>query len=307
MKVVVSKISFGNLISRNKVFSFLINSSLNLLFSIERVVCKIFAYKSGHPVVISLHRLGDTIFTIPAIRELQKYFSEKITIVCFPESIPIYKLAFENINFCELEHQNFFFNDHIASLEAKRRLKDLRPGFVIDLIGGMSSASLLFNLRAEEIIGISKINFRSIYNHFVDIRNKPQLADIYLDAISPLVKITERDKLKNCTVAVNPQGKILIHPFASWREKEWSLKKYFELAQKLKNENSVNFISPPGNLSVDIQDEIIKEGIEIVETNSVDELIRVIKECSLFIGNDSGASKYCKLSWITNFYCLRCN
>lgn len=288
MKVVVSRISLGNFISRNKVFSFLINSSFNLFFFLVRTFCKIFAYKNGQRVVISLHRLGDTIFTIPAIRELQKYSNEKITIVCFSESIPIYKLAFEDINFCELQHRDFIFNHRIAKPNVKRKLKALRPSVIIDLIGGMSSASILFNSRAEEIIGISKRSFSSIYNHFIEIRNKPQLIDIYLDAISSVIQIPDRNELKKISQSTNPGGKILIHPFAAWREKEWNLRKFIELALKLKKDFVVNFISPPGKIFADVFNEINKLEINIIETSSVEELIQNIKECSLFIGNDSG-------------------
>jgi ADP-heptose:LPS heptosyltransferase len=288
MKVEVSRISLGNFISRNKVFSFLINSSFNLFFQLVRTFCKIFAYKNGQRVVISLHRLGDTIFTIPAIRELQKYSNEKITIVCFPDSIPIYKLAFKDINFCELEHRDFIFNHHIAKPKVRRKLKALRPSVIIDLIGGMSSASILFNSRAEEIIGISKRSFSSIYGHFVEIRNKPQLIDIYLDAISSLIQIPDRNELKKISRSTNPEGKILIHPFAAWIEKEWNLRKFIELALKLKKDFAVNFISPPGKIFTDVFHEINKLEIDIIETSSVEELIQNINECSLFIGNDSG-------------------
>jgi len=288
MKLVVSRISFSDHINRNKPISFIVNSVFNLFFSTLRLISKHLAYENSNLLIISLHRLGDTIFTIPAIKEVQKHYKKKIIIACYPESVPIYKLAFKDIHFCELDHQEFYFNDRLAKFKAKKKLKMLRPEIIIDLIGSMSSASLIFNLRAKEIVGMNRIQFKAIYDHYVEFRESPQLIDIYLDVISSVIKIPDRYELKRIAQSTNPKGKILIHPFATWREKEWNLNKFIELALKLKKDYQVNFISPPGKLYTDVQDEIKSEGINIIESNSVDEFIENIRECSIFIGNDSG-------------------
>ena len=288
MKFVVSRISFSDFINRNKPISFIVNSIFNLFFSSIRKIIRLFEYNNDKLVIISLHRLGDTIFTIPAIREVQKHFKKKIIIACFPESVPLYKLAFDDIHFCELEHQDFYLNDRLSKFKAKKKLKLLRPEIIIDLIGSMSSASLVFNIRAKEIIGMNRLQFKAIYDNYVKFRENPQLVDIYLDAISSVVQIPDRSELKKISTSTNPEGKILIHPFAAWKEKEWNLKKFIELALKLKSDYEVSFVSPRGKLLTDICAEIKNEGIDIIETKSVDELIRIIKESSLFIGNDSG-------------------
>jgi len=288
MKFAVSRLTIGDFISMNKILAFLIDAGLNIFFRSIRFFCRLLAYKSNRLVIISLHRLGDTIFTIPAIRELQSHSEVKLIIVSFSESVPIYKLALSDIEFCELKHDDFHFNDKIAKWSAKKRLKTLQPGIIINLIGGMSSASLLFNLRAKRIVGISKKEYRSIHDNFVHIREEPKLIDIYLDAVSTIVDVQNQHGEENLNTAFNPKGKILIHPFAAWREKEWSLKKFYELAVRLTKDYAVQLVSPVNTISQDIKDEILKAGIEIAESKSVDELIRLIKECSLFIGNDSG-------------------
>ena len=288
MKYVISRISFSDIISRNKLISFIVNSVFSLFFYSMRLINKLYAYSNGNILIISLHRLGDTIFTIPAIKEIQKHFTKKIIIACYPESVPLYRLAFNDIRFCELDHQDFLFNDRFPKFKTKKKLKALRPEIIFDLIGSMSSAILIFNLRAKEIVGINKLPFRVIYDHFVDMRQSPQLPDIYLDVITSVIKISDRNNLKNVPRSINPKGKIIIHPFATWREKEWNFKKFLELALNLKKDFAVNFISPPGKTFTDVFDEINKLEIDIIETSSVDELIQNIKECSLFIGNDSG-------------------
>ncbi len=288
MKLIISKISFSDFINRNRPISFIVNSIFNLFFSTLRLISKLFAYKNGTIVIISLHRLGDTIFTIPAIKEVQKHFKKKIIIACYPEAVPIYKLVFEDIHFCKLEHRDFYFNDRLAKFKAKKKLKLLRPEIIIDLNGSMSTASLVFNLRAIEIIGMSKLQFKAIYDHHVKVRQSPQLIDIYLDIISSVIQIPDRNELKRIAKSTNPEGKILIHPFATWREKEWNLNNFIKLACKLKKDYHTSLVLPPGKLCTDVQDEIKNEEIDIIESNSVEELIENIRECSIFVGNDSG-------------------
>lgn len=288
MKFIRSAISFSDFINRNKLITDMVISLCDLFFSTTRKIFKLAAYNSENLIIISLHKLGDTIFTIPAIREVQKHFKEKITIVCFSESIPIYKLAFQDVNFCVLAPGDLILNKRIVKFNFKKKLKALGPKIIIDLIGGMLTASLLFNSRAKEIFGTSKIQFRTIYDHFVEIREKPQLIDIYLDVISLMHEIPDKTSIKKFDKTLNPKGKILIHELAGWKEKEWKERKFIELANKFKNEYDVSFIMPFGQLSFDIIDEIRNDGIGFLQTNSVEELIKHIKECSLFIGNDSG-------------------
>ncbi|MGB5287164.1 MAG: glycosyltransferase family 9 protein [Ignavibacteriaceae bacterium] len=247
-----------------------------------------FAYNGGNVVVISLHRLGDTVFTIPAVQQIINYYGRRITIVCFPESIPIYNLAFNDINFCEFKQEDFYFGKRIATIGSKKKLKTLRPSLIFDLTGSMISASLIYNIRAKEIIGTNSIQFRSIYDQFATFRLKPQLVDIYLDAISSVIQIPSGIRSKKQPIACHPDRKILIHPFAGWKEKEWNLKKFIELAEKIKNDYQVSLIMPRGFLSSDVLGEIANIQIEIIQTKSVTELIRNIEECSIFIGNDSG-------------------
>lgn len=288
MKHIITAISLTDFINRNKLIARIVLLFFDLVFFITRKIFKLFCYNSDNLIILSYHRLGDTIFTIPAIREVQKHFKLKITIVCFPEAVPIYKLALEDINFCVLQPGDLMMNKRIVNLKFRKKLNALRPKIIIDLIGGMSTASLLYSSRANEIFGTSKKQFRSIYDHFVEIREKPQLVDIYLDVISLIHEIPDRTAIKKLGKSINPNGKILIHPLAGWKEKEWGLKKFIELAKRLKNEFDVSFILPPGQFSFDIIEEIKNEGIGVHQTNSVEELIKKIKECSLFIGNDSG-------------------
>ena len=288
MKIDNTNISINELLSSNKFISLFISSIFLLFFSLIRTIFKAFNNIDGTITVVSLHRLGDTIFTIPAIREIQKHYGRKISIVCFPESVPIYNQVFFNVDFCVLEHDAFYLNGRIAGGNARRKLKSLKPSIIFDLTGLMTSASLIFSSKARTIIGSNANKLKGIYDKFVDFRKSPQLIDIYLDAISPVIKFSDRSELKKRPKTFNPSGRIHIQPFAGWKEKEWNLKNFLSLAEKIKIDYNISLIIHEGQIGRDVLEEIEKLNIDIVQTSSVAELIDLIKRCSLFIGNDSG-------------------
>jgi ADP-heptose:LPS heptosyltransferase len=288
MKSRKAKLPITDLINRNKVTSLIIFSGLHLFFSSVRFVNKLIKNKQSSVVIISLHRLGDTIFTIPAIKQLYQRYGDKLIICCYPESVPIYRIEFTDLKFCPFNRNEFRFGQRLARHSAKSKLRNLRPEIILDLTGSMSTASLIYNINAKQIIGINSEKFSSIYDHFILVREEPKLADIYLDAISPFIEKLSRTEYKNQKKWINPNGKILIHPFAGWKEKEWSLQRFIALAGKLNQNYSISLIVQNNQLSSDVINEIDYLNIELIQTNSVDDLINSIKECSIFIGNDSG-------------------
>jgi heptosyltransferase II len=283
-----TRLPFTNLINRNRFISLFVYSALDLFFRIARLMVQPRTYQSGNIVVILLHRLGDTVFTLPAVKEIYKNYGNKVILLCYPESIPIYEREFSNMKFCPVMYEEFYFGQRIAKRSVKSRLKNLKPEIIFDLTGSMVSASLIFHNRARQIVGTNRNQFRSIYNYFVSVREEPRLLDIYLDAISPLIKVPDQTELNNPKNLFNTTGKILIHPFAGWKEKEWSVKKFVILAEMLSKDYDVSLIAQENQLKHDVINEIKNIGIEVVKTSTVGELIKSIEECSLFIGNDSG-------------------
>ena len=61
-------------INQYKIFANPVNFFIQSFLYMIRIVNRSFAYEDGNIVVISLHRLGDTVFTIPAVKEIKKYY-----------------------------------------------------------------------------------------------------------------------------------------------------------------------------------------------------------------------------------------
>jgi len=242
---------------------------------------------SENIVIIALHRLGDSVFTIPAIKQIINHHKKNIFLISYPETIPIYNIVFKLINIIELRHNNFFTNDQLARSAARKTIRNLNPSIIYDMTGNVTSASLIFNISATEIIGMNDPYYRSIYTKYKNIRKEPHITDNYLDAIHSVIPFTNRDE----TTDQNYQIKefVLIHPFASKNSKEWGLNKFIKLGIELNNKYKCAIVAPPNLISDDIKNEIDKQGLEVFETKSTAELVDVLSRCLLLIGNDSGA------------------
>ncbi|MBT8380716.1 MAG: hypothetical protein KJO59_00005, partial [Ignavibacteria bacterium] len=208
-----------------------------------RKICKLYPVNKGSIVIVALHRLGDSVFTIPAIKHIQNHYKSKVTIVCFPHSLPIFQIGLRDVEYCPLESNNFYFDKRVAGLKNKKIFKKIKPKIIYDLTGVMSSASLILTSRAKEINGMSREQFKYIFDNHVLIRNKAHQIDVYLDAISSNIQISKRDKLIQFPVNYNKEDRILIHPLAGWKAKQWGLRKYLMLAKKLKEKYEVYLIA----------------------------------------------------------------
>jgi heptosyltransferase-2 len=191
------------------------------------------------------------------------------------------------VEYKHIPHEYFYLNGMIANGKARKIIKSLKPKTIYDLTGNITSASLIFNSKAKEIIGINKKSYKNIYTNFSIIRNKPHNVDIYLDAIKATIPINRKDIL-NLPYEIKKDGYILIHPFAGWKAKEWNLRKFLELGELINKKYSCLFIFLSNSISNDIAEELKRKNISFIETKTIKELIKVIKGSSVFIGNDSG-------------------
>ena len=155
-------------LSKNKFLKRSLIILLNGFFYFSR---GIFAsnIKTKNVVIIDLNRLGDTVFTIPAIDMILKYLSQeyKVTILTYPESKDILKLKYNNDIIISIDKNNFLFNRRIANNKARETLRKLKPEIIFDLTGSVITASLLFSSHARIILGSSQEYYKKIYTHYI--------------------------------------------------------------------------------------------------------------------------------------------
>jgi len=266
---------------------------IKILFFILNNIRKIYSRKTNSSrviVIIDILRLGDTVFSMPAIMEIYNYYKNyKIFIICYNETKDILSVKFNNDDIIPIDKWDFWFKRKIAKNSVRRKIASLNPQVIFDFTGQITSASMIFNSRAEAIIGTNLIYFKGIYDKFTEYRQEPKFIDIYFDVIRLTIPFIS--KSNNNFIFTNNfdrESKILIHPFAIRSSKEWGLRKFVQLAIKLKKKYRVELICPIGFITNSVKEEIINNGLSILETNSIKELINELKNCSLFICNDSG-------------------
>lgn len=274
-------------LARNKSVRNILGSILLLLVKSVRLKNYFFEAKGINIAIISLHKFGDSIFTIPSIREIQKFYGQGLFIICFQETKPIFQLFFKEEFIITVKHSDFYLTDRIAKSIVRKKLKETRPYKIYDLTGSIRSASILFPSAVKEIIGINEDYFKSIYSTFVPRRTTPHLMDVYLDVVKDIT-LDNFNELKEFPTYVDVNGYLLIQPFAGWPAKEWGLNKYIELAMRLNREYNVIIATQPEQIAPDIYAEIKFNGIDIIETEDINELMKVVRKCSIIISNDSG-------------------
>jgi len=284
-----SYIGITVLLDKNKILKKIVSLLSDFAFLFFRLFS--LSKRSDNSIIsiISLQRIGDTVFAIPAISKIVEEFKEKkIFIITFPDTALIMELKFPKIEYVILNKDWFFYDRRIANKFSRKLVNKLSSGIIFDLTANVTSASLIITAGARIKVGSNLDYYRKAYSHFVPLRNKPHLIDLYFDIIEQLITIKDRNSLKQHKVDYNAKDKILIHPFSIRKSKEWNLRKFILLAHTLSKNYNICLISPEGFIEEDIMDEINRQGIPSVLTATMEELIEQIKKCALFIGNDTG-------------------
>jgi heptosyltransferase-2 len=272
--------------------SILLEKILTLLSNIFFRICRRLFVKSAkvpkRVLIISLHKIGDSIFTFPAIISLVEFYKKEVYLLSFVSTKGIFSNIFPYNYIITVEEKDFKFGNRVATSETRKMIKKINPNVVVDLTGSITSASLIFNCHANNIYGMNEKYFKNIYTRFMSIRRSPHLIQKYTD-VADLVT-NKKSCLSNFPNLVEnvKTDLILIHPYAGWNAKEWGIRKFIALAEMISKKFNAKLIFKRGEMREDIKESIILTNINFIETNSLNELVTEIKECSLFVGNDSG-------------------
>jgi len=263
------------------------NSSISIFLKFIRLLTP--RRKSGTNFIIVLHRIGDSVFTVPAIKGLFSNLNEsEFTIICFPENKPIYNNVFKDVRVEIFESRDFLFGGRLASIDARRRIKKLNPYDIIDLTGTISSVSLYIGIKKNSVSGLSDPLWIGAFNNFSYKRKIPHLMDSYIDGVKSYPKVVRPIFNKEFDVNFKRDGIVYIHPFAGWKAKEWGIQNFIELAKKIELNYSVKFIFPFNESNQDFANLLREENLNFIMTKSIDELVELLSSISLIISNDSG-------------------
>ena len=290
------------IVEKNRIIKISIYFFIDLLLRITRLICSWYTYDNNIVAIISIHKLGDTVFTIPAIRViLENYINSNIVIFCFPESLPIYKRAFPELKAESIGNNEFRFSGRIARRSGRGKIKKYKPHIIFDLTGSISSATLIWNTRSKEIVGINNEYFKKLYDVYSPIRKTPHIMDIYLDAIKPKIQIRSSDNIKTFPIkSTKNNSRLLFHPLAGWEAKQWGMENFVELLLQLPEYDRTLIIADSG-YNESFMNILLNDGVKLVESKTIEGLMEIIENHAVFIGNDSGPAHISSFLGIPTF------
>ena len=275
---------------------FKISISKKVLFSMLYYFFKIYKYLSfpvqyqkNRILIINLNKIGDNILAFPAIREIVDKFGKNVFILLYEDTAVLYEFFFDKNNIVKIDKNQFMHKIRFALPEARKIIQDIAPEVIIDFTGSMISASLLFNYKAKRVLGTTTDYYRSLFgSEYLLYNNTSHLLDRYSEVSANLLKQPLSKKYYEYTINIEKVERVLIHPLAGWKAKEWSISNYINLAKKLNGDYKVFFIFEKGLIDKHTLHLLDENKISYIETKTLEQLISEIKNCSLFIGNDSG-------------------
>ena len=166
----LSKYRITFVLNRIPALQKLLNIIVYPLFYLVRMLSKASSEEGQNVVIVSMHRLGDTVFTIPAVKEIVKHYDEDIFIVCYEDNALIYKEVLPDINYVTITKNDFYLNGRISKGKTRKLFNNLKPKLIFDLTKSVKSAFLIVTSPARELIGSNEEHFRAIYTHFTSIK-----------------------------------------------------------------------------------------------------------------------------------------
>ncbi|RPI66057.1 MAG: hypothetical protein EHM47_17555 [Ignavibacteriales bacterium] len=65
--------------------------------------------------------MGDSIYTLPAVKRLVNYYKDRIVLITFPENISIYTLLFPEIKYAAIGMKEFMFSGRISGRSPRKK------------------------------------------------------------------------------------------------------------------------------------------------------------------------------------------
>lgn len=244
---------------------------------------------SDQTLIVSLHRLGDTILTLHSLRQLKEsYPYRRFIILTYDEFRVFYRTLFEDNEIITCSKNDYFFGGRLAGAGLISRLRKFSFSEIIDISGDTHTASLIVFLKAGYRYGISKYHFQNLYTKSKPVRTIPHLTDIYYDAVETAFRIGKQRNYEPFPVVIRPGKPVVLTPFASWPEKEWGLKNFSDLAELLVKDFPVKLVVEKSKVPSDVLEGFRSAGADVKETKNIAELSDEIKDSSFLFGVDSG-------------------
>lgn len=266
-----------------------VQKAADFLFAGLRLLRRLLPGRREGTVIISAHKLGDGVFTLPALKLLMNHPEHSSpTIITYSENQVIYQRVFGSTNYIIINKSDFLFSGRVLRPGLWLKFFLLKAEYFFDFSGGIHSALIALISPARVKIGINQRLYRNVFDNHIEIRETPHISDIYLDIIRGYFKELPDDEVKVHPLTIHSIKKILIAPNGGWKAKEWGINRFLETAMQLKKYYQIHFVFEKGTLPDDFKTALNEENLTFIETGDIDSLMQCIAEHDLFFSNDTG-------------------
>src|ERR1035437_4463688 len=183
---------------KQKIFNYYIlrKTSLFLCFIFIKTTRLFNLFKKKNKkniVILAIHKIGDSVFTIPAIKLIKNHFNVPVYIFCYESTIPVFSYNFgSDIRYIGISPDQFIFGNRIAGGSVRKILKEISPEIIFDLTGSILTASTLFNSADDKIVGVNESLFKGIYHEYFNNSGSEHLAIMYLNVLRNYMPVDEK-------------------------------------------------------------------------------------------------------------------
>jgi lipopolysaccharide heptosyltransferase II len=266
-------------------------------------------------LVISLHKIGDVLFTTPAIRALKERFPQAaLTVWVKSRAREVLEhnphvdevLVFDNISVARgFEDSNRFDIKSRLNFLSELRKRDF--DLVVDLVGTWGTNLYSFLSKAPLRVGYDQHGFGFLLTKIISPAEGRHLRLMHLDVIRTMGAIpTREDLVMELSLGerkfaenfmrdhhLSSNGFLVgIHPGAGWDTKRWPPEHFGQLADLLVKENGARVVlfgtrdeeRPVHRMMMRMR----TQPTNLAGKLSLREMAAVIGKCHLFLGNDTG-------------------
>lgn len=253
-------------------------------------------------LIIRLRFTGDVLLTTPVIRTLRLHFPNAYIVYLTEKLYEDVLSGNPNLNkVLTLDFKSKF----LSQIKLIRKIRKEKFDLIIDLFCNPRSALIVFLSGAKYRLGGNYRGRRYAYN-IIFKGNATSAIDGYLNMLAeigitsfekelyfPLTAQSENFSLEFLKQNnINPDNLIVgLNPGASHPSKQWSYKKFAQLAEILINKYKAQIIIFEGPKEKGLSDKIAKiisHKVNVVKNINLKQLASIIKKCKVFITNDAG-------------------
>jgi heptosyltransferase-2 len=265
-----------------------------ILIKLITIISSIYCNRNGtsrNIIIISFKFLGDTVFTIPAIRFIKKIIpNNKILILCYESNKQIYELEFNDVEYLvfdkeDLDIENRKFN--FKFIRALKGINNFKSQYFFDFTSNYKTALLSFSSRTKLRYGFGNQYLRGFYNIY-NTKYPNSAFEIFLNLARCLDQNASYKECLEFRISYSIKEKILFMPSAGWSAKEWTKNNYFNLVNRISRFYKIKIVTEPNFFSDDLCDFINKSNIDYVQSHNIQELIEEINSSSIIVSNDTG-------------------